>query len=177
MMRYRQHVNVSKLDEHDKKLIDCKFTADLPSTLFTPPDTTRITKKPTLTPPAPTSTTTRVRTRGTRPAPTTIRATDIVKVTNRTRRPTSRTTASVVTPSVSPSIIIAGHPQDNEIAGSSHVQHGEGPNVNIPLSVDGERREAFGAKLNLGAIIALGAFGAFIFLAAIVTTIVILVRR
>lgn len=123
------------------------------------------------------TTTTRLRTRGTRPPPTTIRAIDIIKVSNRTRRPSSRTTATLITSSVSPSIIIAGHPQDNEIAGSSNVQHGESPNVNIPLSVDGERREAFGAKLNLGAIIALGAFGGFIFLAAIVTTIVILVRR
>lgn len=79
--------------------------------------------------------------------------------------------------SVIPQIIVAGHPQDNEIAGSSNVQHGESPNVNIPLSIDGERRETFGAKLNLGAIIALGAFGGFVFLAAIITTIIILIRR
>lgn len=81
-----------------------------------------------------------------------------------------------------PQIIVAGHPQhphpqDNEIAGSSNVQLGEAPNVNVPLSIDGERRETFGAKLNLGAIIALGAFGGFVFLAAIITTIIILVRR
>lgn len=57
------------------------------------------------------------------------------------------------------------------------MQHGESPNVNVPLSIDGERRETFGAKLNLGAIIALGAFGGFVFLAAIITTIIILVRR
>lgn len=43
--------------------------------------------------------------------------------------------------------------------------------------MDGDRREPFGARLNVGAIIALGAFGAFIFLAAIITTVVILVRR
>lgn len=76
-----------------------------------------------------------------------------------------------------PHIIIAGHPQDNEISGSANVQHGESQNINVPLSIDGERRETFGAKLNLGAIIALGAFGGFVFLAAIITTIVILVRR
>lgn len=58
------------------------------------------------------------------------------------------------------------------------MQHGEGPNVNVPLSVDGEnRQEPFGARLNVGAIIALGTFGAFIFLAAVITTVVILVRR
>lgn len=38
-------------------------------------------------------------------------------------------------------------------------------------------RESQGAKLNLGAIVALGAFGGFVFLAAVITTIVILVRR
>ncbi|XP_056639770.1 uncharacterized protein LOC130447135 [Diorhabda sublineata] len=125
------------------------------------------------------TTTTRPRTRGTRPSPTTIRGIDIVKIANRTRRPYSRTPTELrsSTVSIPPSIIVAGHPQDNEIAGSSNIQHGETPNVNVPLSVDGERKEAFGAKLNLGAIIALGAFGGFIFLAAIITTIVILVRR
>ncbi|XP_063240825.1 sushi, von Willebrand factor type A, EGF and pentraxin domain-containing protein 1 isoform X2 [Bacillus rossius redtenbacheri] len=39
-----------------------------------------------------------------------------------------------------------------------------------------ERREAVGARLNLGAIIALGVFGGFVFLAAIITTVVILIR-
>lgn len=68
--------------------------------------------------------------------------------------------------------------QENEISGNiGNIQQGETPNVNVPLPVDGERRETFGAKLNLGAIIALGAFGGFVFLAAIITTIVILVRR
>ncbi|XP_049819681.1 sushi, von Willebrand factor type A, EGF and pentraxin domain-containing protein 1 isoform X2 [Aethina tumida] len=124
--------------------------------------------------------TTKLRTRAPRPSPTTIRATEIVKVT-KSRRPTIRTTLTTTTTTTettnSPSIIIAaGHPQDNEIAGSSNIQHGEVPNVNVPLSVDGERRETFGAKLNVGAIIALGGFGAFVFLAAIITTIVILVR-
>lgn len=54
----------------------------------------------------------------------------------------------------------------------------QSPNVNIPLSVDNERGESPGtAKLNLGAIVALGAFGGFVFLAAVITTIVIVVRR
>ncbi|CAH0548073.1 unnamed protein product [Brassicogethes aeneus] len=128
------------------------------------------------------SSTTRLRTRPPKPSPTTIKATEIVKATNKTRRPFTKTTITTTSSTTAkttslPSIIVAGHPQDNEIAGSSNIQHGEVPNVNIPLSVDGERREPFGAKLNVGAIIALGAFGAFVFLAAIITTIVILVRR
>ncbi|CAH1101957.1 unnamed protein product [Psylliodes chrysocephalus] len=157
-----------------------------PTTLQNPEPTTRTSsKRPSSSAPSTvittiTTTRQRERTRGTRPPPTTVRGIDIVKATNRTRRPMIRTTTEATTPltsSLSPSIIIAGHPQDNEIAGSSNVQHGETPNVNIPLSIDGERKETFGAKLNLGAIIALGAFGGFIFLAAIITTIVILVRR
>ncbi|KAJ8924654.1 hypothetical protein NQ315_000805, partial [Exocentrus adspersus] len=127
----------------------------------------------------PTSISTRYKSRPTRPPPTTIRAIEIIKISNKTRKPSSKTTIGVTTTSAPhvPSIIVAGHPQDNEIAGSSNIQHGEAPNVNVPLSVDGERRETFGAKLNVGAIIALGAFGGFVFLAAIITTIVILVRR
>ncbi|KAJ8962939.1 hypothetical protein NQ314_005656 [Rhamnusium bicolor] len=130
--------------------------------------------------PSSTTTTIRHRTRPTRPPPTTIRGIEIIRISNKTRKPLFKTTTSgttIATTSLQPSIIIAGHPQDNEIAGSSNIQHGEVPNVNIPLSVDGERRETFGAKLNIGAIIALGAFGGFVFLAAIITTIVILVRR
>lgn len=54
----------------------------------------------------------------------------------------------------------------------------QSPNVNIPYPVEnGGHRETHGAKLNLGAIIALGAFGGFVFLAAVITTIVVLVRR
>lgn len=55
--------------------------------------------------------------------------------------------------------------------------------MNIPsLSVDGsaihtKHGEPYVARLNMGAIIALGAFGGFVFLAAIITTIVILIRR
>ncbi|XP_065160832.1 uncharacterized protein [Atheta coriaria] len=128
--------------------------------------------------------TSRFRTRPTRPVPTTIRAeTEIVRLEKTKRppfRPTATTTERATTTSFvnTNNILLAAHPQDNEIAGSSNVQHGETPNVNIPLSIDGaERREPFGAKLNMGAIIALGSFGGFVFLAAIITTIVILVRR
>lgn len=54
----------------------------------------------------------------------------------------------------------------------------QSPNVNIPFSVENDpTKESQGAKLNLGAIVALGAFGGFVFLAAVITTIVILVRR
>jgi hypothetical protein len=54
----------------------------------------------------------------------------------------------------------------------------QSPNVNVPLSVDDNvDKEPYGARLNFGAIVALGAFGGFVFLAAVITTIVMLVRR
>ncbi|XP_054730248.1 uncharacterized protein LOC129239012 isoform X1 [Anastrepha obliqua] len=75
-------------------------------------------------------------------------------------------------------IILNAHPQDNEIADSVNIRHNQSPNVNIPFSVDNaDRKETKEAKLNLGAIVALGAFGGFVFLAAVITTIIILVRR
>lgn len=133
---------------------------------------------------------TRARPRPTRPGPTTIRAitdSDILnkikqqnsgRTPTRTIRPITDSTEKDSTTSHIPHIIVAGHPHENEISSSNvNVRQSEAPNVNIPLSVDGERRQPFGAKLNLGAIIALGAFGGFVFLAAIITTIVILVRR
>lgn len=71
-------------------------------------------------------------------------------------------------------VIASAHPHDNEIPDSVHVR--TNPNAaNIPSQVESEHR--LGPKLNLGAIIALGVFGAFVFLAAVVTTIVILVKR
>lgn len=145
-----------------------------PALTSTTQEVTKATRPPTVP-----TTTIRTRTRTPRPPPTTIKASnDVIRLTSRTRKPSS-TSATTTTVEITdrPSIIIAAHPQDNEIAGSSNIQHGESPNVNIPLSIDGERREPFGARLNVGAIIALGAFGAFIFLAAIITTVVILVRR
>lgn len=86
--------------------------------------------------------------------------------------PSSSTTKNPLT------VIAAAHPQDNEIAGSVNIRSDQSPNVNIPLSVENdEGGNNGGPKLNLGAIVALGAFGGFVFLAAVITTIVILVRR
>lgn len=75
-------------------------------------------------------------------------------------------------------VIQSAHPQDNEIAGSVNIRQDQTPNVNVPFSVSNEKDSSHGgARLNLGAIVALGAFGGFVFLAAVITTIVILVRR
>ncbi|XP_058790737.1 uncharacterized protein LOC131663955 [Phymastichus coffea] len=75
------------------------------------------------------------------------------------------------------------HPQDNEISGSgvdnAHAELGAGvPEPSGPFRVNrADQPGAHQAKLNLGAVIALGVFGGFVFLAAVVTTVVILVRR
>ncbi|KAK7863652.1 hypothetical protein R5R35_006183 [Gryllus longicercus] len=69
------------------------------------------------------------------------------------------------------------HPQDNEVPDSAHVRNTGSPGANLVPPLEEERREPGGARLNLGAIIALGVFGGFVFLAAIITTIVILIRR
>ncbi|CAL7935880.1 unnamed protein product [Xylocopa violacea] len=76
------------------------------------------------------------------------------------------------------------HPQDNEISGSGvdHAQAGIGtgvPEPSGPFSVDSadQSSNTHQAKLNLGAVIALGVFGGFVFLAAVITTVVILIRR
>ncbi|CAL1680659.1 unnamed protein product [Lasius platythorax] len=74
------------------------------------------------------------------------------------------------------------HPQDNEISGSGvdHAQAGIGaavPEPSGPFRVDEQPSGAHQAKLNLGAVIALGVFGGFVFLAAVITTVVILIRR
>jgi len=67
-------------------------------------------------------------------------------------------------------------PIDNEIPDSSNVQNS--PAGADELSpVENNRSETRQAQLNLGGIIALGVFGGFVFLAAIITTIVILIRR
>lgn len=60
---------------------------------------------------------------------------------------------------------------------SSNIRVEQTSRVNLPPPLDDERREPLGARLNLGAVVALGAFGALVFLVAIVTTIVILVKR
>ncbi|XP_032679645.1 uncharacterized protein LOC116848037 isoform X2 [Odontomachus brunneus] len=76
------------------------------------------------------------------------------------------------------------HPQDNEISGSGvdHAQAGVGaavPEPSGPFRVDSAELPSgtHQAKLNLGAVIALGVFGGFVFLAAVITTVVILIRR
>ncbi|KAH9632113.1 hypothetical protein HF086_002620 [Spodoptera exigua] len=77
-----------------------------------------------------------------------------------------------------PHIIVASHPRENQIVGSgNNIRAEQTPRVNVPQPVDGERRDPVGARLNIGAVVALGAFGALVFLIAIITTIVILVRR
>uniref|UniRef100_A0A336LKW4 CSON012524 protein n=1 Tax=Culicoides sonorensis TaxID=179676 RepID=A0A336LKW4_CULSO len=108
----------------------------------------------------------------------------------RTSKPTYATPPSVIPPKVvslppkydtTPknihNIIHTAHPQDNEIAGSVNIRQDQAPNVNVPFSVENEQKDHGGARLNLGAVVALGAFGGFVFLAAVITTIVILVRR
>lgn len=76
-----------------------------------------------------------------------------------------------------PHIIVASHPRENQIIGSgNNIRAEQSPGVNVPQPVDGERREATGPRLNIGAVVALGAFGGLVFLIAIITTIVILVR-
>ncbi|GLH04999.1 Putative CTL8 isoform A, partial [Gryllus bimaculatus] len=67
--------------------------------------------------------------------------------------------------------------RDNEVPDSAHVRNTGSPGANLVPPLEEERREPGGARLNLGAIIALGVFGGFVFLAAIITTIVILIRR
>lgn len=76
------------------------------------------------------------------------------------------------------------HPQDNEISGSGvdNAQVGIGtgvPEPSGPYRVDNadHTSNTHQAKLNLGAVIALGVFGGFVFLAAVITTVVILIRR
>jgi hypothetical protein len=60
-------------------------------------------------------------------------------------------------------------------------RHNHVPDVNVPTPVDNDdvstSSSSYGAKLNLTSIIALSSFGGFVFLAALITTIVILVRR
>lgn len=97
--------------------------------------------------------------------------------TRRTTPTTTTTTTTTTTPRNTQNIILSAHPQDNEIAGSVNIKSDQSPNVNVPFSVENDSKESHSAKLNLGAIVALGAFGGFVFLAAVITTIVILVRR
>ncbi|XP_049828263.1 uncharacterized protein LOC126267256 isoform X1 [Schistocerca gregaria] len=96
--------------------------------------------------------------------------------------PVSRTTAAAISTSGYEVNLAntpqpdASRPQDNEVPDSVNIKSSL-PDADIAHSVIEEKRETVGARLNLGAIIALGVFGGFVFLAAVVTTIVILVRR
>lgn len=79
-----------------------------------------------------------------------------------------------------PHIIVASHPKkhpNQNLDNSSNIRVEQTSRVNLPPPLDGERREPLGARLNLGAVVALGAFGALVFLFAIVTTVIILVKR
>ena len=78
----------------------------------------------------------------------------------------------------------ADHPRDNEISGSgvdnahadvnSGIQEPSGPyrinRADLPSTTSHGR-------INIGAVVALGVFGSFVFLAAVLTTVVVLVRR
>ncbi|XP_017156508.1 uncharacterized protein LOC108164994 isoform X2 [Drosophila miranda] len=117
-------------------------------------------------------------------APTTQHALPLPPSTYAPTPPRSRPSAASVPAQVETTtrntqqIIQNSHPQDNEIPDSVNIQQNQSPNVNVPFAVDNpDRKETKEAKLNLGAIVALGAFGGFVFLAAVITTIVILVRR
>ena len=93
----------------------------------------------------------------------------------------------------------ARFPVRNEIPNSANVRANDVPGANVPVSSVQNERESRQQQLNLGllkisrainplnysnkslktagGIIALGVFGGFVFLAAIITTIVILIRR
>jgi len=66
-------------------------------------------------------------------------------------------------------------PEDNEIPDAANVQNSvTNADLLSPTQKNSIHKQA---NLNLGGIIALGVFGGFVFLAAIITTIVILIRR
>ncbi|XP_008217342.2 uncharacterized protein LOC100121422 [Nasonia vitripennis] len=96
------------------------------------------------------------------------------------QRPASTTTER--TPLVHKNVDASDHPQDNEISGSgvdnAHAEIAGVPEPNGPYRINrADQPGAHQAKLNLGAVIALGVFGGFVFLAAVITTVVILIRR
>ncbi|XP_072160988.1 CUB and sushi domain-containing protein 1 isoform X2 [Bemisia tabaci] len=80
-----------------------------------------------------------------------------------------------------PNIAIASsHPTDNEIPDSVHVRNDLSYNAaNVPVhSLEEDHKETLSSKFNnLGAIILLGLLGGLVFLAAVIVTVVILVRR
>lgn len=66
-------------------------------------------------------------------------------------RPPVRPTENRVVPHVT-----AGHPQENEIPDSVNIRTDVQPNANIPSSVEEDRRETVGARLNLGKYLSIG---------------------
>lgn len=87
-----------------------------------------------------------------------------------------------IIPSITVEDIDESHPIDNDIASTgvdnarAKIASGVAEPTG-PYKVDRSDAPTHQAKLNLGAVIALGIFGAFVFLAAIITTVVILIRR
>ncbi|XP_037077806.1 sushi, von Willebrand factor type A, EGF and pentraxin domain-containing protein 1-like [Pollicipes pollicipes] len=68
----------------------------------------------------------------------------------------------------------SARPEENEIPDTVNIRQ-NAPGVREPANTLDER--STGPKLHMGGIIALSVFGGFVFLAAVVTTIVILIRR
>lgn len=92
-------------------------------------------------------------------------------------KPFSPSTTPEITTSNTHNIILNAHPQDNEIQGSVNIRQDRPPNADLPYSVDEDNSNSHTAKLSFGAMIALGGLGGFIFLAAVITIVVVLVRR
>ncbi|KAL5276438.1 CTLSE2 family protein [Megaselia abdita] len=92
-------------------------------------------------------------------------------------KPFSPSTTPEITTSNTHNIILNAHPQDNEIQGSVNIRQDRPPNADLPYSVDEDHSNSHTAKLSFGAMIALGGLGGFIFLAAVITIVVVLVRR
>ncbi|XP_043216890.1 uncharacterized protein LOC122379064 isoform X2 [Amphibalanus amphitrite] len=88
--------------------------------------------------------------------------------------PASPAAGDTVAVAAAPGVISFGRPEENEIPDTVNIQQ-NAPGVSEPDNTLGER--STGPKLHMGGIIALSVFGGFVFLAAVVTTIVILIRR
>ncbi|KAG1668920.1 Sushi, von Willebrand factor type A, EGF and pentraxin domain-containing protein 1 [Nymphon striatum] len=113
------------------------------------------------------------------PRPLPSRQPEIPYVTKRTRKPIAPELPDLQSEGSKEVPIVTRYPSevDNEIP--NDVRGGFSSGTNLPENSVGEvsSRSKKTTKLNLGGIIALGVFGGFVFLAAIITIIVILVRR
>lgn len=92
-------------------------------------------------------------------------------------KPFSPSTTPEITTSNTHNIILNAHPQDNEIQGSVNIRQDRPPNADLPYSVDEDNSNSHTPKLSFHAMMALGGLGGFIFLAAVITVVVVLVRR